>query len=142
MPSWGTAVSAFQTEMGNRDGTNNDLNSDWWVWTHWNVENKTARVSNDLPEDGPNMYDLYETDFDNAKSLGLNAFQLSIEWSRIFPDDSGVPNSKEVEHYHFEWGLGYSKKFGLFSFDPVTKARTMRPSAEVYEEIISSGRIE
>lgn len=97
---WGTAVCAFQTEMGNSLGTNNDPNSDWWVWTHWNVENKTGRVSDDLPENGPNMYDLYEMDFDNAKSLGLNAFRLSIEWSRIFPDGSGIPNAKEVEHYH------------------------------------------
>ncbi len=97
---WGVAVSAFQTEMGNREGTNNDPNSDWWLWTHFNVENNTGRVSKDLPENGPNMYDLYEMDFDNAKSLGLNAFRLSIEWSRIFPDDSGIPVAKEVAHYH------------------------------------------
>jgi len=98
--AWGFAVSAFQTEMGNRNGTNNDVNSDWWVWTHYNVENNTGRVSNDLPEDGPDMYDLYESDFALAKSTGINAFRLSIEWSRIFPDASGVPDQKAVAHYH------------------------------------------
>lgn len=97
---WGYAVSAFQTEMGDSGGSNWDTNSDWWLWTHYNVENQTGRVSGDLPENGPNMYDLFESDFALAKSTGVNAFRLSIEWSRIFPDESGVPNQKEVEHYH------------------------------------------
>ena len=29
---WGTAISAFQSEMG--VGAPNDTNTDWWVWAH------------------------------------------------------------------------------------------------------------
>lgn len=52
--------------------------------------------------------------------------------------DEGVP----VQGYchwslldNFEWIFGYKPKFGLHSFDPVTFARTPKPSAAVYGAI-------
>src|SRR6266849_6315409 len=81
---WGTAISAFQSEMGL--GAPTDQNTDWWVWAHdpQNIANHI--VSGDLPEAGPGFYDLYPTDARLAqRQLGTNALRLSIEWSRIFP---------------------------------------------------------
>ena len=40
----------------------------------------------------------YEKDFDNAKSLGLNAFRIGIEWSRIEPQ-KGVWDYNALSHY-------------------------------------------
>lgn len=83
---WGTATSAFQTEMGD-DPASNDMGSDWWVWSHDATNIAGNKVSGDLPEDGPGLYDRYRKVFRrNAhKALGSNALRVSIEWSRIFP---------------------------------------------------------
>jgi len=43
-------------------------------------------------------YNLYEQDFDIAKSLNHNAHRFSIEWSRIEPQEGKI-NQKEIEHY-------------------------------------------
>jgi beta-glucosidase/6-phospho-beta-glucosidase/beta-galactosidase len=42
---------------------------------------------------------------------------------------------------NFEWSAGYAPKFGLFSFDPSTLARTPRPSAALFGRIASGNRI-
>ncbi len=39
---------------------------------------------------------------------------------------------------NFEWALGFTKKFGLFSVDRNTWQRTARPSAAVYAEIVKN----
>src|SRR5262245_38365791 len=81
---WGTAISAFQSEMG--VGAPNDTGTDWWSWVHDPTNLGSGRVSADRPEDGPGFYTLYKTDARLARrQLGNNAIRLSIEWSRIFP---------------------------------------------------------
>src|SRR5438034_1283232 len=86
---WGTAISAFQSEMG--VGAPNDTNTDWWVWVH-DIDNITNhRVSGDLPEAGPGFYDRYGRDAHLARRrLRNNALRLSIEWSRIFPTSTAA----------------------------------------------------
>ena len=42
---------------------------------------------------------------------------------------------------NFEWAVGYTQDFGLFSFDPATLARTARPSASLYARIARTGDI-
>jgi beta-galactosidase len=79
---WGTAISAFQSEMG--VGAPTDTGTDWWVWVR-DPGNVGTRVSGDLPEQGPGFYNLFATDVRLAKALRNNALRLSIEWSRIFP---------------------------------------------------------
>src|SRR5258708_31868386 len=37
---------------------------------------------------------------------------------------------------NFEWNEGWHLRFGLFELDPKTQARTPRPSARLYSEII------
>ncbi|RLF92267.1 glycoside hydrolase family 1 protein, partial [Thermococci archaeon] len=66
----------------------------------YNIKNEL--VSGDLPEEGINNYDLYEIDHRLAKDLGLNAYQLTIEWSRIFPCPTfNVEVSVEQDGYGF-----------------------------------------
>ncbi|MEM3713311.1 MAG: beta-galactosidase BgaS [Thermoproteota archaeon] len=82
---WGVSESGFQFEMGDPEGKNIDPNTDWFKWVRdpKNVANRI--VSGDLPENGVDYWDLYETDHDLAKEMGMNAYRLGIEWSRIFP---------------------------------------------------------
>lgn len=74
---WGAATSAYQVE-------GNNVNADW-------EEFKSAGAACD-------QYNRYEADFDLAKDLNHNAHRLSIEWSRIEPNE-GEFDTSEIEHY-------------------------------------------
>jgi beta-glucosidase len=58
--------------------------------------------------------------------------------------DDGVP-VKGYCHWslidNFEWIFGYKIHFGLHSFDPVTFARTAKPSAAVYSDIVQKNAV-
>jgi beta-glucosidase len=92
---WGSATSSHQVE-GN---THND-------WSEW--EQSPARIAQlkkegKSPKDfisgrGADQYHLYEKDFDIAKELGHTIHRLSIEWSRIEPEQ-GKFDEKELQHY-------------------------------------------
>jgi beta-galactosidase len=82
---WGVAASGFQFEMGDPAGRNVDANTDWYVWVHDAQNVRKGLVSGDLPENGVDYWSLYGKDHDLAKRLGLNAYRVGIEWSRIFP---------------------------------------------------------
>ncbi|MCU0651480.1 MAG: glycoside hydrolase family 1 protein [Candidatus Omnitrophica bacterium] len=80
---WGAATSSYQVEGGN-------ANSDWWHWEKKaGKENSAAACRH---------YELYEQDFDLAQSLSHNAHRLSIEWSRIEPEE-GKFSQEELVHY-------------------------------------------
>lgn len=81
---WGAATSAYQVE-------GNNLNSDWWEW-----ERKIGLK--ETSGEACRHYDFYKDDFDLAKSLNHNAHRLSIEWSRIEPQE-GKFSSQELSHY-------------------------------------------
>jgi beta-glucosidase len=80
---WGAATSAYQVE-------GNNVNSDWWQW----------EVDTGREHSGPacRHYEFYEQDFELAKSLNHNSHRLSIEWSRIEPEE-GKFSEKELKHY-------------------------------------------
>ncbi|KUH32194.1 beta-galactosidase [Thermococcus celericrescens] len=97
---WGVVQSAFQFEMGDPLRQAIDARSDWWQWVRDPFNIKNDLVSGDLPEDGINNYELYEIDHRLAKDLDLNAYQLTIEWSRIFPCPTfGVDAEVERDSY-------------------------------------------
>jgi beta-glucosidase len=79
----GAATSAHQVEGDN-------INNDWW---HAEQEGR-------VPKSGiaTDHYHKYEEDFKIARDIGLNAFRISIAWSRIEPKE-GVWDVREVEHY-------------------------------------------
>ena len=82
---WGVSASGFQFEMGDPTGENVDSNTDWYAWVHDSSNIKKGIVSGDVPEKGVDYWDLYKQDHAIAKRLGLNAYRIGIEWSRIFP---------------------------------------------------------
>jgi beta-glucosidase len=81
---WGAATSAHQVE-------GNNTNSDWWEW-----EKKAGLTQ--VSGQACRHYELYESDFDLAKSLGHNAHRLSVEWARIEPQE-GIFSEQELRHY-------------------------------------------
>ncbi len=82
---WGASESGFQFEMGDPAGGGIDPNTDWYFWVHDAVNIQKGIVSGGMPENSVNYWNLYKKDHEIAKRLGLNAYRLGIEWSRIFP---------------------------------------------------------
>ena len=82
---WGTATSAHQVE-------GNDKNNDWWEWEQKHQPpNKRSGKADD-------EYERYKEDFKLAKKLGHNAHRLSLEWSRIEPEE-GQFDEEAIQHY-------------------------------------------
>jgi beta-glucosidase len=81
---WGAATSSHQVEGDNRW-------SDWWEYE------ESGRLPHRSGE-ACRHYELYEQDFDLARSWGHNAHRFSIEWSRIEPSE-GSWNREALEHY-------------------------------------------
>lgn len=80
---WGSATSAHQVE-------GNNVYSDWWQWEQKNGKDKSGVACR--------HYELYERDFDMIKKMHHNAHRLSIEWSRIEPEE-GKFSQKALKHY-------------------------------------------
>jgi len=80
---WGAALSAYQTE-------GNNIHSDWWQWEKENLKEPSGPACR--------HYELYEQDFALAETLNLKALRLSLEWSRIEPQE-GRFNLEELQHY-------------------------------------------
>jgi len=74
---WGTATSAHQCE-------GSLANNDWVAWerTPGSIADGTDSARTCQWWEGR-----YEEDFDLAQSMGQNALRLSVEWSRIEPDE-------------------------------------------------------
>jgi beta-galactosidase len=87
---WGAANSGFQFEMGDPAGKNIDPNTDWYAWVRDSSNVQKGIVSGDVPERGVNYWNLYKQDHIIAKRLGLNAYRIGIEWSRIFPKSTSA----------------------------------------------------
>eukprot|EP00250_Pteridium_aquilinum_P032911 c4941_g1_i1 orf=59-1624(+) len=52
------------------------------------------------PDQGGYEYYKYEEDVKLVSGLGMNAFRLSIAWSRIFPKGTGTVNTAAITHYN------------------------------------------
>jgi len=84
---WGTATSAHQVEGGNE-------NNDWWEWEQAAGhirDGSTSRLACD-------HYHRFADDWALAHALGQNAHRLSVEWSRIEPEES-VWSGEALAHY-------------------------------------------
>lgn len=92
---WGAATSAYQVEGGID-------NNDW------------ARVQA-MPKPGLacDHYHRFAEDFSIAKKLHHNAHRLSLEWSRIEPEE-GRWDEAELRHYHEV--LEFLKQNGMMTF--------------------------
>jgi beta-glucosidase len=83
---WGVATSSHQVEGGN-------LNNQWATW-----EDRGRIKSKDCAGFACDWWRNAEKDFDLAKSLGVNALRLSVEWSRIEPNE-GQWDESALERY-------------------------------------------
>ena len=84
---WGCATAAHQVE-------GNNTNNNWWQWEQEGGHIKGGDVSGIACD----HYNRFDSDFALAQELGHNAHRLSVEWSRIEPEE-GRWDMKEVAHY-------------------------------------------
>ncbi len=84
---WGAVTSAHQVE-------GNNTNNDWYEWERGNGRTADGSVSGDACL----HYKRFDEDFALVKSLGMNAHRLSIEWSRVEPEE-GAWADEAVAHY-------------------------------------------
>lgn len=80
---WGAATSSYQVEGDN-------CNADWWQWEKDFGKEPSGHACR--------HYEFYAQDFDLAKNLNHNAHRLSIEWSRIEPEE-GQFSKEALQHY-------------------------------------------
>ncbi len=85
---WGTATSAHQIEGGN-------TNNQWWEFE----QTPGHILNNDSSKIACDHWNRYEKDFDLIKKINNNAYRMSIEWSRIYPEKHQL-NYEALEHYH------------------------------------------
>lgn len=100
---WGSATAGHQIE-GNNIHSNN-----WNTEQEWLKKDPKAEVSGMAC----NHYNMVEEDVDLIKSLGHQAFRLSVEWSRIQPEE-GVFDKEATEHYVRELALLKEKGIKVF----------------------------
>ncbi len=121
---WGVATSAFQLE-----------GSPYADWASWDdVLSKKPDVTN--------HYNLYRTDLELLRDLGVNAYRFSLEWSRIQPhedawDDLAIAHYQEiidilvrsgiepmVTIHHFTHPLWFIKKYPWHLYTSIDKFTT------------------
>ena len=72
---WGVSTAAHQVEGGNDN-----------QWSDWE---KAGHIrSHDQCGNACNWWNCTDVDFDLAQSLGINSLRLSVEWSRIEPQEN------------------------------------------------------
>lgn len=108
---WGAATSSHQVE--------GKTHNQWTVWelehaaeaaanaegkyAHWlpswpDIKDQATKPENYVSGIAVDHFERYEEDFDLAKQLNMNAFEFSIEWSRIEPEE-GKWDEAAIEHY-------------------------------------------
>ena len=80
----GAATAGHQVEGQN-------VHSNWWA-----AEAQGKVAASGL---GADHFNKFDSDFAIAEGLGLNAMRISIEWSRIEPQE-GKFNAEAIAHYH------------------------------------------
>lgn len=91
--SWGSATSAYQVEgMPLADGAGPS------IWHRFSREPGAIR-DGDTGDRACEHYTRYPEDIGWMKQLGLNAYRMSISWSRIFPEGKGTCNTRGLDHY-------------------------------------------
>jgi beta-glucosidase len=83
---WGAATAGHQVE-------GNDVNSDMWFLEQLQPTLFAERVG-----DANNSLELWPADLDLVRSLNLNAYRFSLEWSRIEPEP-GQFSLAMLDHY-------------------------------------------
>ena len=83
---WGAATAGHQVEGNN---TASDL---------WLLEHLTPTVFAEPSGDADNSFELWRTDLDLVRAIGLNTYRFSLEWARIEPEP-GQFSRAMLDHY-------------------------------------------
>lgn len=88
---FGAASSGFQVEGGYNNGKG--LRNNWYYWEKLPFIAKSKKAVD--------FWNRYEEDFDLAQNAGLNAFRLSLESTRLYPEGrrSLLPKSIELDKH-------------------------------------------
>jgi beta-glucosidase/6-phospho-beta-glucosidase/beta-galactosidase len=86
---WGVATSAYQAEGG--------YNGPGEPQTNWAAAEQRGEVA--ITGRTADFWNRYEEDFARCRELGLNAFRLGLEWSRIQPTREGGWDLAALDHY-------------------------------------------
>jgi len=90
---WGSATAAYQIEGAvHEDGRGV---STWDTFSH--IAGRTH--NGDTGDIADDSYHRYPQDVALMKAMGLKACRFSIAWPRIFPNGTGQPNLKGIDHY-------------------------------------------
>lgn len=103
---FGFSTVGVQHEMGL---PNSEFVSDWTIWLNDEENIVAGVVSGDKPENGPGYWHLYREDHDRAKSIGMDAAWITIEWARLFPKPTleiSIPVDKDKNGIKFT-GIDY-----------------------------------
>lgn len=131
---WGVATSSYQVE-GDVAGSAND----WQVFTsskairaRVDVLARVAKMAVNLESPGRAIghwdLDVFAQDMQRAKSLGINSYRLSLEWSRIQPKkptslDPNTPNNPA--DYNMAAILHYKKMLEIIVQNGMTPVMTL-----------------
>lgn len=93
---FGTATAAYQIEGAvNEDGRGPSI---WDEFSH-----KKGKVfQNHNGDVACDHYHRYQQDVSLMGELGVNAYRMSLSWSRILPEGTGSVNQKGLDHYRRE----------------------------------------
>lgn len=90
---WGVAASAYQIEGAwNEDGKGES------IWDRY-VHTPGKVLNGDTGDVACDHYHLYMDDIKLMKTLGVNAYRLSISWPRILPSGRGSINQAGLDFY-------------------------------------------
>lgn len=90
---FGTATSAFQIEgAALSDGRTHSI----WDTFALNPKNTKDGANGNI---ACNHYNLYKSDLNLIKNMGMSAYRFSISWSRAMADHKGTINQKGVDFY-------------------------------------------
>ena len=90
---WGSATASYQVEGAVHEGGRGV--SIWDTFSHTpgkTFQGETGDVATD-------SYHRFPEDIALMKAMGLKACRFSIAWPRIFPEGTGQPNQKGIDHY-------------------------------------------
>ncbi|MDQ1283685.1 MAG: hypothetical protein QG620_33 [Patescibacteria group bacterium] len=82
---WGAGLSSHQAEGGN-------TKNDWYFWE------KNSRKVKEESGAACDYWNRYEEDHKMAGRMNLNSLRISLEWSRIEPEE-GEFDDEAIEHY-------------------------------------------
>lgn len=112
---------------------------DWWYWVCDLFNIKNDFVSGYLFEDGINNYGFYEIDYQFVKDMGLNVYQIMVEWSRIFLClIYGVEVDFERDLYGFIKRVKIIKEI-FYEFEEIVNVKEVEYYREVFKNLKEFG---